>query len=156
MVLFDQTLSDPKDTRVFKEAQKHTTGLYRSRGKLQFPPQIPAETLNDPEHIWEKEHFLICVKARLKMGFPGSSAGKEFTCSAGDLSSIPGLGRSPGERNSYSLLCSGLEISIDCIVYEVAKSRRRLRNVHFHFTFTFRIKDSPIKSNQLCPGLSTN
>ena len=30
-------------------------------------------------------------------GFPGSSAGKESTCNAGDLGSIPGLGRSPGE-----------------------------------------------------------
>ena len=32
-----------------------------------------------------------------KLGFPGSSAGKESTCNAGDTSSIPGLGRCPGE-----------------------------------------------------------
>ena len=31
------------------------------------------------------------------MGFPGGSDGKESTCNAGDLGSIPGLGRSPGE-----------------------------------------------------------
>ena len=31
------------------------------------------------------------------MGFPGSSAGKESACNAGDPSSIPGSGRSPGE-----------------------------------------------------------
>ena len=31
------------------------------------------------------------------LGFPGGSAGKESTCNAGDLGSIPGLGRSPGE-----------------------------------------------------------
>ena len=30
------------------------------------------------------------------MGFPGGSDGKESTCNAGDLGSIPGLGRSPG------------------------------------------------------------
>ena len=30
------------------------------------------------------------------INFPGGSDGKEFTCSAGDLSLIPGLGRSPG------------------------------------------------------------
>ena len=30
------------------------------------------------------------------MGFPGISTGKESACKAGDLSSIPGLGRSPG------------------------------------------------------------
>ena len=33
------------------------------------------------------------------MGFPGGSAGKESACSAGDLGSIPVLGRSPGEGN---------------------------------------------------------
>ena len=32
------------------------------------------------------------------MGFPGSLAGKESACNAGDLGSIPGLGRSPGRR----------------------------------------------------------
>ena len=34
-------------------------------------------------------------------GFPGSSSGKEFTCNAEDPSSIPGLGRSPGEGLGY-------------------------------------------------------
>ena len=37
------------------------------------------------------------------MGFPGSSAGKEATCNAGDLDSIPGSGRSPGEGMGYPL-----------------------------------------------------
>ena len=37
------------------------------------------------------------------MGFPGGSAGKEPTCNAGDLGSIPGLGRSPGEGICYPL-----------------------------------------------------
>ena len=32
------------------------------------------------------------------MGFPGGSDGKESACNAGDLTSVPGLGRSPGER----------------------------------------------------------
>ena len=36
-------------------------------------------------------------------GFPGSSAGKESACNAGDLSLIPGLGRSPGEGTGYPL-----------------------------------------------------
>ena len=35
------------------------------------------------------------------MGFPCSSAGKESACSAGDLSPIPGLERSPGEGKGY-------------------------------------------------------
>ena len=37
------------------------------------------------------------------LGFPGGSAGKESTCHAGDLGSIPGLGRSPGEGKGYPL-----------------------------------------------------
>ena len=37
------------------------------------------------------------------MGFPGSSAGKESTCNAGDPVLIPGSGRSPGEGIDYPL-----------------------------------------------------
>ena len=47
------------------------------------------------------------------LGFPGGSDGKEFTCNEGDLGSIPGLGRSPGEGNDYPLQYSGLENSMD-------------------------------------------
>ena len=36
-------------------------------------------------------------------GFPDSSVGKESSCNAGDPGSIPGLGRSPGERIGYPL-----------------------------------------------------
>ena len=49
----------------------------------------------------------------IQVGFPGSLAGKESACNAGDLGSIPGLGRPPGEGNGYPLQCSGLENSID-------------------------------------------
>ena len=35
------------------------------------------------------------------LSFPGGSAGKKSTCNAGDLGLIPGLGRTPGEGNSY-------------------------------------------------------
>ena len=38
--------------------------------------------------------------------FPDSSVGKESTCNAGNLSLIPGLGRSPGEGIGYPLQCS--------------------------------------------------
>ena len=56
------------------------------------------------------------------MGSPGGSAGKESACNAGDLGLIPGLGRSPGEGNSYPLQYSGLENSMDSIVHGVAES----------------------------------
>ena len=44
-------------------------------------------------------------------GFPGGSDSKESACNAGNLGSIPGLGRSPAEGNSYSPQYSGLEKS---------------------------------------------
>ena len=43
------------------------------------------------------------------MGFPGDSAGKESTCNMGDLGSVPGLGRSPGEGNGIPLQYSCLD-----------------------------------------------
>ena len=43
------------------------------------------------------------------MGFPGGSDGKESSCNAGDLGSIPGLGRSPGGGHGNLLQYSCLE-----------------------------------------------
>ena len=45
--------------------------------------------------------------------FPGGARGKEFLCNVGNLGSIPGLGRSPGEGNGNPLQYSGLENSMD-------------------------------------------
>ena len=67
------------------------------------------------------------------LGFPGGSAGKESTCNVGDLGSIPGLGRSPGEGKGYPLQYSGLKNSRDCVVHGVAKSQTQLSDFHFHF-----------------------
>ena len=63
--------------------------------------------------------------------FPGGSVDKDSACSAGDLSSIPGLGRSPGEGNGNPLQYSCLENSMDrgarwATVHGVTKSRIRL------------------------------
>ena len=53
----------------------------------------------------------------LMMDLTGGSAGKESTCSVGDLGSIHGLGRCPGEENGYPPQYSGLENSTDCVVH---------------------------------------
>ena len=58
----------------------------------------------------------------IKRGFPGGSDGKESACKAGDLGSMLGLGRSPGEGKGYPLQYSGLENSMDCIVHGVTKN----------------------------------
>ena len=75
----------------------------------------------------------------LKTGFPGVSDGKEFSCNVGDLGSIPGLGRSPGEGNSYTLQYSCLENSLargawQVTVRGVTKSQTQVNEFHFHFS----------------------
>ena len=67
------------------------------------------------------------------MDLPCSSYGKESACNAGDLGSIPGLGRSLGEGNGNPLQCSCLENPMDrgawwATVYGVAKSQTWLSN----------------------------
>ena len=48
-----------------------------------------------------------------QLGFPGGSDGKASACNAGDLGSIPGLGRSPGEGNGNPFQYSCLENPMD-------------------------------------------
>ena len=57
------------------------------------------------------------------MGFAGDSVVKNSPANAGDLGSIPGLGRSPGEGKGNPLWCSGLENSMDCTVHGITKSQ---------------------------------
>ena len=51
-------------------------------------------------------------KAVSSWDFPGGSDGKASACNAGDLGSIPGLGRSSGEGKGYPVHYSGLENSM--------------------------------------------
>ena len=62
----------------------------------------------------------ICIHIYTVEGFPGSSAGKESACNAGDPRSIPGLGRSPGEgigcplQDSWASLAAQRIIHLQC------------------------------------------
>ena len=62
------------------------------------------------------------------MGFPGGSEGIESASNAGEMDSIPGSGRAPGEGNGNPLHYSCLENSMDrgasqATVHGVAKSQ---------------------------------
>ena len=72
----------------------------------------------------------IKIKEITLLGFPGGSDGKKSGCNVGDLCSIPGLGRSPGEGKGYPLQYSGMENSMDCLVHGVTKSHTRLSDSH--------------------------
>ena len=62
------------------------------------------------------------------MGFPDGSAGKESTCNAGDLGSIPGLGRSPGRGNGNH---SSIILSL-IYLYEVGDHFEQIPNHNTH------------------------
>ena len=71
-------------------------------------------------------------------GFIGGSDSKESAYNVGDLGSLPGLGKSPGEGNGNSLQDSGLENSMDGgsrkgTVHGVAKSQTRLRDLLLYY-----------------------
>ena len=64
------------------------------------------------------------------LDFPWISSGKEFVCTAGDLGSIPGLGRSSGEGKGYPLHILARRIPRTTI-HGVTKSQTQLSGFHF-------------------------
>ena len=89
------------------------------------------ETKHRTEYfLKEQKHKLKKCTVELSRGVPGGPDSKESACNVGDPGSIPGLGRSPRERNGYPLQYSGLQNSMDCIVHRMAKSQTRLNDFH--------------------------
>ena len=77
--------------------------VYMSVPICQFiAPSLPPSTC-------ALSSILYFCNSRFPLCFLGGSEGKESTCNEGDLSSIPGLGRSPGEGHGNLLQYSGLE-----------------------------------------------
>ena len=93
----------------------------------------PCQDIEHDHHL--RKHIPSCPSPGIMIWFfcfPGGSAGKESTCSVGDLGLIPELGRSSGEGNGYPLQYAGLENSVDCIIHGVLRSRTLLSDFHFH------------------------
>ena len=70
-----------------------------------------------PKGISLFKKIFIFIYLYIWLGFPGGLISKESACNAGDLGSIPGLGRSPGKGKGYPLQYSGLKNFMDCIVH---------------------------------------
>ena len=88
--------------------------------------------------VSQKEKNKYCILTHID-GFPGGSEVKSSVCNAGDLGSIPGSGRSPGEGNGNPLQYSCLENPRDggasqATVHGVAKSQTQLRDFTFLYT----------------------
>ena len=100
-----------------------------------MPPPAPAYVRHH-EYLWcflERKTFsaVIVLPYSHIWGFPGGSEGKASACNAGDCSSIPGSGRSPGQGNGNPLRYSCLENPTDrgawwATVHGVTKSQTRL------------------------------
>ena len=80
--------------------------------------------------------MIIRKSLHISRDFPGGSEVKASACNVGDMGSIPGLGRSPGEGNGNPLQYSCLENPMDggawwATVHGVAKSQTRLSNFTF-------------------------
>ena len=80
-----------------KQKQKPSS---RSLSRNQACSWHRASVLNPATPLSARPHKIIYMEFVNLLGFPGDSAGKESACNAGDLGSILGLGRSPGEGNS--------------------------------------------------------
>ena len=75
--------------------------------------------------------MVVLIVMTVMMHFPGGSDGEESACNAGDLGSIPGSERFPGDGSGYPLQYSWPENSMDrgdlcAIVHGVSKSGARL------------------------------
>jgi len=75
----------------------------------------------------------LLIRSQAKPGFHGGSDGKESACNVGDLGSIPGSERAPGEGNGNPLQYSCLENPMDrgarwATVRGITKSQTQLSN----------------------------
>ena len=151
MVIFSQTLSDPECARVLKEARRYAMGLRMLSnkypvGETSVPFSDPNWNYNDPEHIWKRDHFLICIKA-------GQRAAQQKVISSARVSART---QEPSE-NPIAFLERVKEAfqkftNLDLDSYD----RQVILKDKFCNLCKDRTKSSPAESNQLCLGLSNN
>ena len=115
-------MSEPPEGNGKEECLKRT---------VKFPRRLCGIMNSVPENIQLSKELVGLYES-----FPGSSAGKESTCSSGDPGSIPGSGRYPGEGIGYPILYSCLEsphgqrsLAGYSPVHSVVKSRTWLNNL---------------------------
>ena len=102
---------------------------------LNYPPWSTQNSLSRSSPLFKS------LIAHIFFWWPLGSHGKEASCNAGDLGSITGLGRSPGERNGnplqYSCLGNPMERKAwRAAVHGVKKSWTRLSDQHFNTLFS--------------------
>ena len=91
-----------------------------------------------PHSLNLQHHCFLSILESPKLDFPGGSVVKNLPANAGDMGSIPALGRSAGGGNNNPLQYSCLGNPMDraawwATVHGITKSRTRLSNFTFHF-----------------------
>ena len=95
--------------RFFSFSQSTASYFYKAIDTDKANHGNNAHSFNVLQSCWGN----IWIMSTEALGFPGGSDGKESTCNAGDLGSIPGLGRSPGGGHGNPLQYSCLENPMD-------------------------------------------
>ena len=116
-----QLLGHPLSLAILSQLSRRGEGWEGKLFILGFQKSVAQLVKNPPANAGDPVRFLGREDTLEKglathcgiLGFPGGSAGKESTCNAGELGSIPGLGRSSGEGNGYPLQYSGLKNPMD-------------------------------------------
>ena len=99
---FSRGSSWPRDwTQVFQTAGRFSTIWANGTNKNNTTAKFSTIDL---------QNLKILITANADEVFPGGSDGKESACIAGDPGSIPGLGKSPGERKGYPCQCSDKDV----------------------------------------------
>ena len=136
--------------RLQEESEATSTPTAYSGATPELPPLPRSSELGTSHHI-----------------FPGGWNGKESSCNAGNVGSIPGLGRSFGKGNGYPLQYSCLENLTDrgawwATVHGVAKSQtstqslsRRLLLLFSRYVMSYSLQLQELKHTRLsCPSPS--
>ena len=111
-------------------AYEHIISLFWPKSAFRFPPMTLLQNLNK-------------VFGQPNISTPGGSDGKESACNAGDPRLIPGLRKSPGERNGNPLKYSCPENPMNrgawwAMVHGVSKSQTEL-STHTHTNYNFSV-----------------
>ena len=142
LYLWDPSLSPLHWSMFPRPAVRLFYGLFLEHRLQSFPnKRYTGSEFFDLLNDW---NVLILSIYLTYLGFPGGSEVKASACNVGDLGSIPGSGRSPGEGNGNPLQYSCLENPMDggawrATVHGVAKSRTWLSDFTFTFHLTYRI-----------------
>ena len=123
------------------------TNFYWSIVDLQCCVSFRCSTSESVSVTYIYIYVYMYVYTHTHMRSPGGSGSKESACNVGDLSSIPGSGRSPGKENGNPVQYSCLENTMDrrawqATVHRVTKSQTQLSDFTFiyicvypHFSF---------------------